>query len=45
MGGGAIIARIIINVKCLLFNVIKMQLKLLDFLVWYIDHSFDEEQI
>ena len=41
MGEGAIIAQIINNVKCFLFNVKKMQLKLLDFLVWYIDLSFN----
>ena len=39
---GAIIARIIKYVKCFLFNVKKMQLKLLDFLIWYIDLSFDD---
>ena len=43
-GGGAIISWIIKNVKCFLFNVKKMHLKLLDFLVWYIDLSFDEEK-
>ena len=44
-GGWAILAQIVINVKCFLFHVKKIQLKLLDFLIWYIELSFDEDKI
>ena len=43
-GGVAIIARFIKNVKCFLISVNKMQLKLLDFLVFQIDLSSDERE-